>query len=87
MSPCSAYNAHCINSIKKKKKKKAEIPEKEENVKFADYKEPVEDQEPVQDTRTPAELAYEKAQQKRVCVISTLYYFKIHFYHNSIILT
>jgi hypothetical protein len=54
-----------INSIKKKKKKKVETPV-EEAVKFADYKEPEDDKDPQQDTRTPAEIAYEKAQQKRV---------------------
>jgi hypothetical protein len=57
---------YVINSIKKKKKKKLEIPDKEENIKFADYKEPVEEKDPLQDPRTPAEIAYEKAQQKRV---------------------
>lgn len=61
-------------SIKKKKKKKklADLPIPEEAVKFADYKapeeEPQKEGEAHDDSRTPAEIAFERAQQKRVII-------------------
>ena len=55
------------------------VAEKEEPVKFADYKEPTDDQDAQQDSRTPAEIAYERAQQKRVCTpYQPLYIPNIH---------
>lgn len=38
--------------------------------KFADYTEPAQQDEDERDSRTPAEIAYERAQQKRVSTIT-----------------
>jgi len=59
-----------MNKPIKKKKRTKKIPAApvEDLVKFADYKEeqPEGEQEDARDARTPAEIAYEKAQQKRM---------------------